>query len=240
MPSDRDRSKLHRLDFVTVVEAAARSHRDAVAAGRTEPKLDVDERLLREELQRIGRKAGVPSGPLDLAVRDALEPTDIVRRLRQAMPDGWAPQVTPTSPWLVLAGGTGAGKTCAAAWALLRGTLDRGQPGLGGREFVASRHVAERNAGFSDDRRELDALALARWLVLDDLGSMDGGRDGHAAPAVQRVLTDRYEKRKPTLITTNLAGEAMARYIGERLTDRLREISVLIGTGEKSLRKGSR
>lgn len=37
------------------------------------------------------------------------------------------------------------------------------------------------------------------------------------------VLNERYERRKPTLMLSNLTAQEVAAYLGERVMDRLRE-----------------
>jgi DNA replication protein DnaC len=61
----------------------------------------------------------------------------------------------------------------------------------------------------------------AGLLVLDELGVSSGGRDEQ--PMLDEILAARYERRLPTVVTSNLAWNAIAAALGERLEDRLRE-----------------
>ncbi|MEP6468056.1 MAG: ATP-binding protein [Parafilimonas sp.] len=58
-------------------------------------------------------------------------------------------------------------------------------------------------------------------LVLDEFGLSPGGRDEE--PLLYQVLADRYDKRRPTIITSNLDRAALREAIGFRLLDRIRE-----------------
>jgi DNA replication protein DnaC len=70
-----------------------------------------------------------------------------------------------------------------------------------------------------------DAL-VASWqdaemLVLDEFGLSSGGADEE--PVLYQVLADRYDKRRPTIITSNLETVTVREKLGFRLTDRIRE-----------------
>ncbi|WP_272941129.1 ATP-binding protein [Chthoniobacter flavus] len=67
---------------------------------------------------------------------------------------------------------------------------------------------------------------ITRWqdcemLVLDEFGLSGGGRDEE--PMLYQVLADRYDHRRPTIITSNLEIGALREVLGFRLLNRLGE-----------------
>lgn len=67
---------------------------------------------------------------------------------------------------------------------------------------------------------------IAKWqeaemFVLDEFGLSPGGKDEE--PLLYQVLADRYDKRRPTIITSNMEKPALREAIGFRLLDRIRE-----------------
>ncbi len=77
----------------------------------------------------------------------------------------------------------------------------------------------------------------ASLLVFDDLGASVGGKD--EAPTLHAVFDHRYSNLLPTVITTNLDGDAMAAMLGGRISDRLAHSTVMFGelTGASMRRK---
>lgn len=61
----------------------------------------------------------------------------------------------------------------------------------------------------------------AEMLVLDEFGLSPGGKDEE--PMLYQVLAKRYEERRPTVITSNLALDDFRTAIGYRLLDRISE-----------------
>jgi len=74
------------------------------------------------------------------------------------------------------------------------------------------------------DEREGDAIrAMSQpdLLILDEIG-VQFGSDTEKNLTFD-LLNERYEKMKPTLLLSNLAKDDVARFLGERIMDRLRE-----------------
>ncbi len=65
------------------------------------------------------------------------------------------------------------------------------------------------------------ALVLPDLLILDEVG-VQFGSDTEKLILFD-VLNERYEKRRPTLLLSNLTLDAVKAYLGERVFDRLRE-----------------
>lgn len=134
---------------------------------------------------------------------------------------------------LVLSGGTGVGKTVAAAWACLKALESRGAHGA---LFVTSAEAARRTA--SDYSREssdlIDLMATVPLLVIDDVGT--------GAPPVWRsrleeVINRRYGARRRLIITTNAVTAAgLNDALGERCLDRIQHEGRIVGLGKGSLR----
>lgn len=61
----------------------------------------------------------------------------------------------------------------------------------------------------------------AEMFVLDEFGLSPGGKDEE--PLLYQVLAARYDKRRPTIITSNMEKSALREAIGFRLLDRIRE-----------------
>lgn len=79
---------------------------------------------------------------------------------------------------------------------------------------------------WSRDSRESESEAIAALvfpdlLILDEVG-VQFGSDTEKLILFD-VLNERYEKRKPTLLLSNLPAEEVRDYLGERVFDRLRE-----------------
>jgi DNA replication protein DnaC len=129
---------------------------------------------------------------------------------------------------LVLAGGTGAGKTVAAcaalagyeAQGLFVSAVDLVRAGLYSQEFWES-------------------LKVPGILVIDDLGREPLDEKGWGISNLHATLNDRYDNLRKTIITTNLSQPAfLARYDrdGGRLRDRLKSGGVYFEFAGTSLR----
>lgn len=143
--------------------------------------------------------AGLPALALD-AIQKGLRDTLALRTARE-----W---LSGEGLILVLSGGPGVGKTCAAAWALWK------KPGI----FVKAPRLVDRSA----ERDSLVAQARAvPLLVVDDLGTEYLDPKGWAAGELEGVLVDRFDQKRRTLITCNLSPEDMATRYGARVADRI-------------------
>lgn len=137
---------------------------------------------------------------------------------------------------LILGGGYGTMKTTLAV-AILRAHIDRGGHGL----FLPMCSMMDDLFTMRDLNREEYAryerrLRSTTLLVLDDLGSEDTGRDWVRAKA-DSIITERYNKMLPVIITTNhTLSELTGTYSG-RITDRLRSTSEYLVFGGRSQRE---
>ncbi len=169
---------------------------------------------LRERASAM-RRTGAPERALEIIVRDAVRDTAAVRAVREWLNGG--------STFLVLTGGTGAGKTLAACLALEKGgrferAVAAGRLGLYGDEDVA----------------RMKALRETRMLVLDDLGAEFAGDVWRAQ--FDELVDERYGNRLGTVITTNLSPAALKERYGARVADRIRHDGQVVACGSESLR----
>ena len=63
-------------------------------------------------------------------------------------------------------------------------------------------------------------------LVLDDLGAEWGS--SYVTSKIDAIFSERYNRRKSTIVTTNLAGQALRSRYPDRIIDRLRETTQII------------
>jgi len=82
----------------------------------------------------------------------------------------------------------------------------------------------------------IDAFASPDLLILDEIGVQFGSE--FEKQILFDVLNQRYEQLKPTILLSNIPKEELADYLGERVTDRLRENGgVVLGFDWDSYRK---
>ena len=83
----------------------------------------------------------------------------------------------------------------------------------------------------------VDAFASPDLLILDEVGVQFGSE--FEKQMLFDVLNERYEKLKPSILLSNIPREQLSDYLGERVTDRLRENGgKMIGFDWDSYRKG--
>lgn len=77
------------------------------------------------------------------------------------------------------------------------------------------------------DRGPLGRVTRASALFLDDLGELGDGPNGPpgAREAIQRLIADRYARNAPLFITSNVPFERIGHWYGERVADRLLEMT---------------
>jgi DNA replication protein DnaC len=198
---------------------------------------------LKEREQEVRRVTGVAQreflGKLDLPAKDLdLFKSDAFRRTAAVEALAKAAVLT------VLSGGTGTGKTTAAAWWIYSWVNEPGNWGdvsewgsapkpRGSVVFVTAAKLA-RWARYNDDK--MDAILRASRLVIDDLGAEFLDAKGAYASLLDEVINERYAHRRPTVLTTNAnLDDFKARY-GERIADRIREAGRFIALGKDSMR----
>lgn len=131
--------------------------------------------------------------------------------------------------WLVLLGGTGTGKTTAAAWVLGEVLKQRES----GEARTASRLA--RMSGFDEGARELERLSNVSLLVVDDIGAEAQTAWGQGL--LSELLDNRHQGYRKTILTSNLGAEQFKARVGERMVDRIREDGRVVVLGGKSMRR---
>lgn len=123
-------------------------------------------------------------------------------------------------PVLILSGGTGVGKTVAAAHAMARAVRS---------QFVRAVQVGAHWERWSSDRESnIAPLDLAvPLLVIDDLGQ-ESLEDRRTICALEEIFDARKTPRTRTIVTTNLDKKGIeSRYRSERINSRLSECATI-------------
>jgi hypothetical protein len=157
---------------------------------------------------------GVPENVL-VAVwdRSPIE-TEAIKALRQALEGRTI---------VVLSGGVGCGKTCAAGWWL---TQSRG-------DWISASELATLSP-FDEASRE---RMHSPRLVIDDLGAEYLDAKGFLASMLDSLWDYRYSHRLPTVVTTNLSLKQFQARYSERIKDRLRECGDFVEVSGESMRR---
>lgn len=127
------------------------------------------------------------------------------------------------SPWLVLAGGLGVGKT-GLTIALVKKCLSEGRPALfrPNVELLSDIRATyrTRDGNEPDEAALIGACKSVDLLALDDIGSERV--TGWAQERVYEILNHRYNERRRTILVTNLGPEELEDHLGERIMARIR------------------
>ena len=144
--------------------------------------------------------------------------TDYPKDLTRPLEPFWAGK-----EWAVtIIGVLGCGKTCLAA-AILKHALAIGKAGNGGcyTKFVEMNLLADAVRDWEYGPGRLKEWTTNSFLVLDDIGA------ARSTPAVVetlvRIITYRYSRELPTVVTSNLSLADMAEAVDGRIPSRLAE-----------------
>lgn len=198
----------------------------AQAAALTKQKEETQERAARKAAweQRLG-DACIPERFTDRTLNNfvATTPEQVsALAFATAYADGFA-EVLKTGRCAMFVGNVGTGKTHLAAGIALRLMRRDARPVLFTTVMRAIRSIKDTWGGASGktETQAIAALVYPDLLILDEVG-VQYGSDTEKLILFD-VLNERYEKRKPTLLLSNLdVGEVKA-YLGERIYDRMRE-----------------
>ncbi len=198
---------LANLESLVVVDDAAAAERDRVVAEgqRYEARIRRQEVLRRED---VPIDAATESAILDGGER--LKPTRALTSVR-----GWLARHD-VAPVLVLSGGTGTGKSIAAAHALAESRA--------GLWRTAAQLCRTFSASFGDQFEDQELCLTCALLIADDVGCELGQHRERMGATLVELLEHR--KRSPrymrTIITTNLnKRDFVGRYGTERLVSRM-------------------
>lgn len=142
------------------------------------------------------------------------------------------------SPFLVLFGGVGSGKTCASLHALAqlqKPLYDEWNEVWDCRAGRFIRAVEAARLSRFDDSEKWDDLLRVRWLVLDDLG-VESMND-YWRERLNELIDVRYGNKLRTIITCNLSPEEFKAKYGDRIASRIREDGMVAGCGTTDFRR---
>lgn len=206
-------------------EAWFRRYRAGVGAAPS------DVSIWREAVTQVLR-AGCPPGIAETARRP--EP-----RLAMESARHWWNAMRGGKPAVCFTGGTGTGKTVAAAWLAVKWAAQRkwwvGQPSGTMKPplvWLVADDLARLSLLRDDDEQLIEMAGAAEFFVCDELPAI-GGKAGLLA--LTQLLCRRLDSRKPLLITTNAKGKELSIALGAHFADRLKAAH-LIEAGTHSMR----
>ena len=162
--------------------------------------------------------------------RELRQPVAVVREYAEKLPSHLA-----AGEGLVLRGPVGTLKTTLAV-AVLQYCLQLGERAL----FLTMPSLIDsifsaKAVSPEDWLRFESRLRQVPLLVLDDLGAEWGS--SYVTSKIDAIFSERYNRKKSTIVTTNLAGQALRSRYPDRIIDRLRETTQIITFNtEESLR----
>lgn len=144
----------------------------------------------------------------------------------------------PQSPWLILAGEIGVGKT-GLMIGLVKKALSEGRPALF-RPFVEllsdiRATYRSRDAQEPDEAALVGACKAVDVLALDDIGA--ARVTGWAEERLFEVLNHRYNERRRTILSTNLGPAELEEYLGDRIFSRVNGMGWLYAIDAPNLRE---
>jgi DNA replication protein DnaC len=89
------------------------------------------------------------------------------------------------------------------------------------------------------ERQQLEMLMRPNLILLDDVGSggSDEGGSNFSRSRLELIITNRYEQKRPTMITTNSDPSTFDALLGERVNSRFRGSSLLLKFAGKPYRQ---
>lgn len=141
---------------------------------------------------------------------------------------------------LLLSGPPSSGKTQAAVL-LIRAALEAHRSARLvnlGRAAMEIRAAYKTDAGPTEDQ-VVQAASRPDLLVIDDLGAGETGAATLEQRILYLVLEERQNKRRSTVVTTNLAPTEIAERLGQRLLGRLQPLSTMQFRHGKNFRRPS-
>lgn len=173
---------------------------------------------------RLG-ESGIPPRFLDRTLNKFIASTPeqaSALAFATAYADGFD-EVMKTGRSAMFVGKPGTGKTHLAAGIGLRLMRRDGRPVLFTTVMRAVRSVKDTwsRGAEKTEAQAIAALVFPDLLILDEVGVQFGSETEKLI--LFDALNERYEKRKPTLLLSNLDVEDVKVYLGERIFDRLRE-----------------
>lgn len=206
-------------------------------------------RLVAEQQRRLNQlfaNAGIPERYRDLTIETLLERSQgdaeklpAIQMVQQFVDNGgWLPdpRTNKVKTSLILAGEPGRGKT-GLMTAVLRGYLEQGRSALWMELYD---FLDEIRRGYNDGtaQQRMEQAQRADVVLLDDFGDPDrsGAETDDRRRLVYQFINYRHNAGLPTLITTNLTGQALAEQFGARTFERVVEMCYWVKMTGKNLR----
>lgn len=191
-------------------------------------KVDAEEKEREQKRIRWERAlgtAGIPERFRDRSLKTYIAESDEQKRAL-AFADSYAndfDQVLKTGRGAIFCGLPGTGKTHLAVGIGLRIMNRDGRSVLFTTVMRAIRRVKDtwRRDSSETETEAIAALAFPDLLILDEVGVQFGSEAEKLI--LFDVLNERYERRKPTILLSNLKIDEVKAYLGERVFDRMRE-----------------
>ncbi len=191
-------------------------------------RADADRKAREEKIAAWQRKlgaSGIPQRFQDRSLQSFVAATD-AQRAALDFANRYADEfdeVLKTGRSAVFVGKPGTGKTHLAVGIGLRIMHRDRRSVLFSTVMRAVRRVKDTWGRDSEETESqaIAALVFPDLLILDEVG-VQFGSDTEKLIMFD-VLNERYEKRKPTLLLSNLSTDGVRAFLGERIYDRLRE-----------------
>lgn len=186
------------------------------------------EQAAREEVARWEQKLGhscIPDRFRDRTLGSYVATTEGQKRaleFARAYADDFA-EVAKSGRGALLIGKPGTGKTHLAVGIALQVMQDKTRKALFMTVMRAIRSIKDtwRKESEIGEAEAIDSLVKPDLLILDEVGIQFGSEAEKLL--LFDVLNERYERRRPTLLLSNLSAPEVAAYLGERVMDRMRE-----------------
>lgn len=199
---------------------------EAHEAARKSHQAD-DLRRLRGEA--MFEASGIPPRLTEATLKSYQSETDEQRAAHKLVCDYCRalPTHLETGDGLVMMGNMGTGKSHLAVALIRYATLSLAVPA---RYITApalfSRIRASYNSRTENEADILAELVEAPLLVLDEIGVGKGS--DNELNVTYSLLGQRYDECRPTIIVTNLIGDELRAWLGERVVDRLRDTNPVV------------
>lgn len=192
-------------------------------------KQETARREKQERMAALFRRSGIPERFADRRLTNYAATTmgqkralSIAERFVDSFGDGLTAGAS-----LVLAGKPGTGKTHIAC-GIGRALIEQTRSVLFMTILQALRHIKDTYRREST-RTESDALGdllQPELLILDEIGVQLGSE--HEKMLMFEIINERYQRCRSTILISNLTGEELTAFLGDRVMDRFRESGAVL------------
>jgi DNA replication protein DnaC len=183
-------------------------------------KEESERKWLEQRRSTLHRIAGVPTKYQGAKFEATTPEQKIVRSTVKAFRDAIAAK----QQWavLVLFGGVGTGKTLLAS-ELAEALIDNLNMSV--RYCTAKQMIAEIQASYSDETKseEGEVLRFLQYnvLIIDEIDAKPDRENANIL--LTEIINRRYNEEKPVVVITNQPFDNLAKFVGDRVDDRLHE-----------------